>query len=103
MVVSSNSVIPSEARDLCGTLKVPRFARDDTGSLLKAVFEAALEVFAVEVAADEDELARALLSLLPRRAPVGIHHHVHALEDVAARRAVDRQDALAAQDVLAPE
>src|SRR4029079_4627149 len=72
-------------------------------SLLQTVFEAALEVLAVEVAADEDELARALLAVLPRRAPVGVHHHVHALIDVAPGRAVDRQDALAAQDVLAPE
>src|SRR5690349_3396942 len=71
--------------------------------LLQAVFEAALEVLAVEVAADEDQLARALLAVLPGRAPVGIHHHVHALVDVALGRAVDGEDTLAAQDVLAPE
>src|SRR5262249_40769665 len=70
---------------------------------LQAVFEAALEVLGVEVAADEDELAGALLAFFPRRAPVGVHHHVHALIDVAPRSAVDRQDALAAQDVLALE
>src|SRR5471030_106108 len=70
-----------------------------TPGLLEAVFEAALQVIAVEIAADEDELARALLARLPRRAPARVHHHVHALVDVALGRAVDRQDALAAEDV----
>src|SRR5262249_39021494 len=70
---------------------------------LQAVFEAAFQVLAVEVAADEDKLARALLAVLPGLAPVGIHHHMHALIDVAPRRAVDRQDALAAEDVGAAQ
>src|SRR5215218_767298 len=73
--------------------------KDRASRLLQAVVEAALEILAVEVAADEDELARALLAFFPGRAPVGIHHHVHALVDVASRRAVDGQNALAAEDV----
>src|SRR6185437_65142 len=67
--------------------------------LLQAVFEAALQVVAVEVAADEDQLARALLAGFPRRAAVGVHHHVHTLVGVTLWRAVDRQDTLAAEDV----
>ena len=79
------------------------FPRSSFTGLLQAIFEAALQVLGVEVAADEDQLAGALLAILPRRAPVGVHHHVHALEDVALGRPVDRQDALAAQDVAAAQ
>src|SRR5262245_43955494 len=74
-------------------------ARSSFTRLFQAVFETALEVLAVEIAADEDELAGARLAVLPRRAPVAVHHHVHALKDVAARGAVDGEDALAAEDV----
>src|SRR5581483_171493 len=77
--------------------------RDRASRLLQAVVEAALEILAVEVAADKHELAGTLLAVLPGRAPVGIHHHVHALIDVAPRRAVDRQNALAAEDVGAAQ
>src|SRR4051812_48928032 len=90
-------------RDGGSVVRHSGFPRSSFTSLLQAVFEAALQVLGVEVAADEDQLARALVAFLPRRAPVGVHHHVHALEDVAARRAVDRQDALAAQDVTAAQ
>src|ERR1700730_11625106 len=75
------------------------FARSSFTRLFQAVFEAALQVLAVEVAADEDELAGTLLAVLPRRTPVAVHHHVDALVDVAPRCAVDRQNALAAEDV----
>src|SRR6185436_18707128 len=79
------------------------FERSIFTRLLQAVFEAALQVLAVEVAADEHELARALLVGLPRHAPVAVHHHMDALVDVAARRAIDGEDALAAEDVLAAQ
>src|SRR6266853_1904615 len=50
------------------------FARSSFTRLFQAVFEAALQVLAVEVAADEDELAGTLLAVLPRRTPVAVHH-----------------------------
>src|SRR6185503_6809908 len=90
-------------RDGGSMLRHSGFPRSSFTVLLEAIFEAALQVLAVEVAADEDQLAGAFLAILPRRAPVGVHHHVHALEDVAPRRAVDRQDTLAAQDVAAAQ
>src|SRR5882672_93540 len=74
------------------------FARSSFTRLLEAVFEAALQVVAVEIAADEDELAGTLLAVLPGRTPVAVHHHMDALEDVASRRTVDGQNALAAED-----
>src|SRR6267154_4361464 len=55
------------------------FARSSFTRLFQAVFETTLEIVAVEVAADEHELARTLLALFPRRAPVAVHHHVDAL------------------------
>src|SRR5262249_35289876 len=85
---------------VCRQSGLPRSSFTD---LLQAVFEAALEVLAVEVAADEHELARTLLAVLPRLTPVGVHHHVHALIDVALGRAVNGEDALAAQDILAAQ
>src|SRR5882672_8958927 len=75
------------------------FARSSFTRLFQAVFEAALQVLAVEVAADEDELAGALLAVLPRRTPVAVHHHVDALVDVAPRRTVDGEYSLAAEDI----
>src|SRR5262249_38581241 len=64
-----------------------------------AGFEALLQRLAIEIAADEDQLAAALVAVLPGIAPVGIHQHVHALEHVATRRALDIEDALGAEDV----
>src|SRR5712672_2111392 len=52
------------------------FARSSFTRLFQAVFEAALEVIAIEVAADEHQLARTLLIVFPRRAPVAVHHHM---------------------------
>src|SRR6266446_646637 len=79
------------------------FARSSFTRLFQAVFETTLEIVAVEVAADEHELARTLLAVFPRRAPVAVHHHVDALVDVAPRRTVDGQNALAAEDVAAAQ
>src|SRR6266850_2228892 len=79
------------------------FARSSFTRLFQAVFETTLEIVAIEVAADEHQLARTLLIVFPRRAPVAVHHHMDALVDVAPRSAVDRQNALAAEDVAAAQ
>src|SRR5215813_14652490 len=51
------------------------------------------------VAADEDGAADALLAVLPRPLVVAVEDHVHALEDEALGIVLERQDALAAQDL----
>src|SRR5262245_36213468 len=80
-----------------GTLRVSAAAA--TSALERAGREAALERLAVELAADEDQLAGARIVLPPGLAPVGVHHHVHGLEDEAPILALDREHALRAQDV----
>src|SRR5262249_55884802 len=51
------------------------------------------------VAADEHGAARALLAVLPRLLVVAVEDHVHALEDEARGIVLERQDALAAQNL----
>src|SRR5215469_11968959 len=52
-----------------------------------------------QLAADEDDAAFAFLARLPRALVVAIENHVHALEHEALVVVLERQDALAAQDV----
>src|SRR5262249_37230960 len=51
------------------------------------------------VAADENGAAEALLAVLPRPLMIAVEDHVHALEDEAFGIVLERQDALAAQDL----
>src|SRR5215469_15321290 len=52
-----------------------------------------------QLAADEDDAAFAFLARLPRPLVVAIENHVHALEHEALVVVLERQDALAAQNV----
>src|SRR5499427_6461228 len=52
-----------------------------------------------QLAADEDDAAFAFLARLPRALVVAIENHVHALEHEALVVVLERQDALAAQNV----
>src|SRR5262249_15166176 len=52
-----------------------------------------------QLAADEDDAAFAFLARLPRALVVAIENHVHALEHEALIVVLERQDALAAQNV----
>src|SRR5215470_4819984 len=52
-----------------------------------------------QLAADEDDAAFAFLARLPRALVVAIENHVHALEHEALVIVLERQDALAAQNV----
>src|SRR3569833_1100463 len=54
-----------------------------------------------QFAADEDDAAQALLALLPRPLMIAVEDHVHALEDEALGIVLEREDALAAQNVRA--
>ena len=63
------------------------FARSSFTRLLQAIIEAALEVLAIEVAADEDDAALALLIGAPRALMIAVEDHVHALEDEAVVQA----------------
>src|SRR5690348_6027472 len=53
------------------------------------------------VAADEHGTAEAGLAVLPRPLMIAVEDHVHALEDETIGVALERQDALAAQNLLA--
>src|SRR5712672_743773 len=53
------------------------------------------------LAADEDGAARALFAILPGTLMVAVEDHVDALEHEALGIVLERQDALAAQDLLA--
>src|SRR5262249_6609506 len=52
-----------------------------------------------QLAADEDDAAFAFLARLPRALMVAVENHVHALEHEALVVVLERQDALAAQNV----
>src|SRR5262252_5303546 len=52
-----------------------------------------------QLAADEDDAAFAFLARLPRALVVAVENHVHALEHEALVIVLERQDALAAQNV----
>ena len=69
-------------------------------SLGQAGFEAFVEGGAVEVLADEDERIAAG-GVAPFAIKLGVEEHVHALEDEALGAAFDREDSLAAVDVVA--
>src|SRR5690606_7003333 len=61
--------------------------------------EGARQLFAVEVAADEDETRDARLALTPFTLGIALHDHVHALHDKALLLVRKREDALETQDV----
>src|SRR5690606_3243041 len=63
--------------------------------------EALLDLFDIEVAADEDEAGFALLAVLPRALVVALDDHVDALHDIALGIALEGDNALQAQDVRA--
>src|SRR5580704_17168585 len=64
-----------------------------------AAFEAGLDLFLRQVAADEYDPAFPLLPVLPWPLVIAVEDHVHALKDEPLVVALERQDALAAQDV----
>ena len=63
--------------------------------------KALLDRCGVEIAADEDEPALALLVGLPVALMIAVEHHVHALQDETLRIVLERENALAAQDFRA--
>src|SRR5690606_34228038 len=73
--------------------------RSASGWRRLAGLEAFLDLLDVEVAADEDEAAFALLTVLPRTLVVALDDHVDALHDVAFLITLEGDDALEAQDV----
>src|SRR5579864_6014356 len=64
-----------------------------------AAFKAFTDRLLRQIAADEDDAAIAFLAFFPRPLMVAVEDHVHALEDEAVVVVLERQDALAAQDV----
>src|SRR5712692_7935662 len=66
-----------------------------------AALEALADPLRRQVAADEDDAALALLALLPRALMIAVEDHVHALAHEALVVALEREDALAAQDARA--
>src|SRR6266571_6021719 len=63
--------------------------------------ETTADVFLRQVAADEDDAALARFLRLPRPLMIAVEDHVDPLEHEALRIVLERQDALAAQDVRA--
>src|ERR1700760_2339661 len=62
--------------------------------------EALADLLLGEIAPDEDQAALARLALAPFALVIAVEHHVHALEHETLRIVLQRNDALAAQDVL---
>src|ERR1700730_16870167 len=71
--------------------------RDSRHALRKALADHLFRHFA----ADENGAARALFAVLPGTLMVAVEDHVDALEHEALGIVLERQDALAAQDLLA--
>src|SRR5262249_16436454 len=65
----------------------------------QAAFEAVPDLLLRQLAADEDDAAFALLVVLPWALVIAVEDHVHALEHESVRIVLEREDALAAQDV----
>src|ERR1700758_4175575 len=72
-----------------------RSSRRETA--LEAVADGLLGQFTT----DEDKPALARLAILPLPLMIALQHHVYALEDVAVVVALEGEDALGAQDLLA--
>src|SRR3977135_3101638 len=70
--------------------------RDSRHALRKALADHLFR----HLTADEDGAARALFAVLPGTLMVAVEDHVDALEYEALGIALERQDALAAQDLL---
>src|SRR5208282_2313254 len=66
-----------------------------------AAFEPFRDLLARQITADEDNPALTLLVFVPWPLVVAVEDHVHALEHEALIVALEREDALAAQDVWA--
>src|SRR5262245_24843394 len=66
-----------------------------------ARLEALPQTFGVEIAADEHQPALMLLAVLPGALVVAFDDHVNALDDVAVRIVLERDDAFEAQNVRA--
>src|SRR6476661_482563 len=77
-----------------------RLARQEQDAQSRfAAFKAPLDLVHRHVAADEHEAAQAFFVLLPVALVVAVEDHVHALEHEALVVVLEREDALAAQDV----
>src|SRR3569832_67366 len=70
-------------------------------ALRHAAGEAFADLLFRHFAADEDDAGEPLLALFPRTLMIAVEEHVHALEDEALWIVLEREDALAAQDVRA--
>src|SRR6185312_4464277 len=64
-----------------------------------AALETLPDLILRQIAADEDDAAQALLAVLPRALMIAVEDHVHALEDEALGIVLERQDALAAENL----
>src|SRR5262249_31974483 len=64
-----------------------------------AALEALPDLLLRQIAADEHHAAQALLALAPFALVIPVKDHVHALQHKAFVVVLERQDALAAQDV----
>lgn len=67
----------------------------------EAGVEACLELLTVEISANENQGVHAQGARRPRSLQLTIEHHVHAVENISARFALDGDDALHAEDVRA--
>src|SRR5258708_2722781 len=99
--IAPGDVPPAARQATCAPLALSWSACSIAPGLRDAVREAFLEQAPLELAADEDHHALALLARLPGAAGRAAHQHVHALEDHAARFALHVEHALVAQQVLA--
>jgi hypothetical protein len=69
------------------------------GGLGDAAFEAVPQAVSIEIAADEDELARTQLVRLPWPPGRTVDQHMDRLIDMSLRTTGEIEDALAAQDI----
>src|SRR5580704_7369223 len=69
------------------------------GELGRAALETFGDLFARQIAADEDDAALPLLVFFPRPLVVAVEDHMHALKDEALLVVLKRENALAAQNI----
>src|SRR6185312_4045983 len=70
-------------------------------TLRHAAGEALADLLFRQLAADKDDAGEPLFALFPRPLVIAVEDHVHALEDEALGIVLEREDALAAQNVRA--
>src|SRR5581483_8474393 len=85
--------------EITGTSPVMTSGITVIAELRHAALETLADHLLRQLAADEDDAAFALLAVLPRPLVIPVQDHMHALEHEALRIVLERQDALAAQNV----